>query len=216
MARQNHTRESIIQTLQNIASQLGTTVLSKRDVATRVSLSAVNYRFGNLGNALKAAGLAANAPGPPDGKPHNLLNDDDLFMSLLEVEKQIGHAPSLSEYRANGGTLSSKPFRTRFGKWDAALQHYRKWKAERGVTAATSNETQIACDARDSHDACQQASSTAGQLQNETWRSRKPPQLFGQPIDFRGLRHAPINEQGVVYLFGMVSRELGFSVEALQ
>ena len=30
------------------------------------------------------------------------------------------------------------------------------------------------------------------------------------------LQHAPINEQGVVYLFGMVSHELGFLVEAVQ
>ncbi len=29
-------------------------------------------------------------------------------------------------------------------------------------------------------------------------------------------RHAPINEQGVVYVFGMVSRELGFYIEAVQ
>jgi hypothetical protein len=46
--------------------------------------------------------------------------------------------------------------------------------------------------------------------------ARRAQQLYGEPIDFRGLRHAPINEQGVVYLFGMVSRELGFSIEALQ
>ncbi len=46
--------------------------------------------------------------------------------------------------------------------------------------------------------------------------SIEPPQLYGEPIDFRGLRHAPINEQGVVYLFGMVSRELGFYIEAIQ
>jgi hypothetical protein len=46
--------------------------------------------------------------------------------------------------------------------------------------------------------------------------SHEPTQLYGEPIDFRGLRHAPINEQGVVYLFGMVSRELGFYIEAIQ
>jgi hypothetical protein len=40
--------------------------------------------------------------------------------------------------------------------------------------------------------------------------------VYGSPISFRGLRHAPINEQGVVYLFGMVSFELGFIVEAVQ
>jgi hypothetical protein len=39
---------------------------------------------------------------------------------------------------------------------------------------------------------------------------------FGEPIDFRGLRHAPINELGVVFLFGIVSRELGFIVESIQ
>jgi hypothetical protein len=39
---------------------------------------------------------------------------------------------------------------------------------------------------------------------------------FGKPLDFRGLRHAPINEQGVVYLFGIVSLDLGLVVEAIQ
>ena len=50
----------------------------------------------------------------------------------------------------------------------------------------------------------------------ERLRRSRPVQLYGEPFDFRGLRHAPINEQGVVYLFGMVSRELGFYVESIQ
>src|SRR5205807_6456038 len=39
---------------------------------------------------------------------------------------------------------------------------------------------------------------------------------YGNPIDFRGLRHEPVNEQGVVLLFGMVARELGYMVEGMQ
>jgi hypothetical protein len=39
---------------------------------------------------------------------------------------------------------------------------------------------------------------------------------YGEPLDFRGLRHAPINEQGVVYLFGIVSHELGFLIESVR
>ena len=35
-------------------------------------------------------------------------------------------------------------------------------------------------------------------------------------MDFRGLRHEPVNEQGVVLLFGMLAQELGFLVEAVQ
>ncbi|HEY0350430.1 MAG TPA: hypothetical protein VGC60_20000, partial [Pyrinomonadaceae bacterium] len=40
--------------------------------------------------------------------------------------------------------------------------------------------------------------------------------VFGEPLNFRGLLHAPINEQGVVFLFGMISKELGFVVESVQ
>lgn len=39
---------------------------------------------------------------------------------------------------------------------------------------------------------------------------------YGNPIDFRGLRHEPVNEQGVVFLFGMVAKELGYMVEVVQ
>ena len=41
------------------------------------------------------------------------------------------------------------------------------------------------------------------------------PSVYGDPIDFRGVRHAPVDIGGVIFLFGMVARELGFLVEAL-
>ena len=41
------------------------------------------------------------------------------------------------------------------------------------------------------------------------------PSVYGDPIDFRGVRHAPVDSGGVIFLFGMVARELGFRVEAL-
>lgn len=40
--------------------------------------------------------------------------------------------------------------------------------------------------------------------------------VYGNPIHFRGLRHEPVNEQGVVLLFGMVAHELGYVIEAVQ
>jgi hypothetical protein len=39
---------------------------------------------------------------------------------------------------------------------------------------------------------------------------------YGNPIDFRGLRHEPVNEQGVVLLFGLLAKELGYVIEAVQ
>jgi transcriptional regulator with XRE-family HTH domain len=39
--------------------------------------------------------------------------------------------------------------------------------------------------------------------------------IYGAPIYFKGLRNAPLNEQGVVYLFALVADKLGFTVEAI-
>jgi len=39
--------------------------------------------------------------------------------------------------------------------------------------------------------------------------------IYGAPIYFKGLRYAPLNEQGVVYLFALVADKLGFTVEAI-
>ncbi len=38
----------------------------------------------------------------------------------------------------------------------------------------------------------------------------------GDPLGFRALLHAPVNEQGVVLLFGMVAGELGFAIDTVQ
>jgi hypothetical protein len=46
--------------------------------------------------------------------------------------------------------------------------------------------------------------------------AKKKPKVLGEPIHFRGLRFAPVNEKSVAYLFGMISHELGFVIEALR
>jgi len=43
-----------------------------------------------------------------------------------------------------------------------------------------------------------------------------PSNLYGDLIHFRGLEHTPVNEQGVVFLFGMICRELGYVVEIVK
>ena len=213
MGKPRHSRDSIIQTLQNVAGQLGKSTLSKREVQPHVALSAINYHFGNLGTALNAAGLSVAVRDSSAIGKRSRVDDCKLFESISDVERKIGRLPNLSEYRANDGAFSSTPFSDRFGGWSSTLQHYEKWKADRtGSCESPVIAPDVSIDgaslALPGHQS--QPPIQAGR------KASKPPQLYGEPIDFRGLRHAPINEQGVVYLFGMISRELGFSVEALQ
>ncbi|MFX1479331.1 MAG: hypothetical protein ACFFCI_14450 [Promethearchaeota archaeon] len=38
-------------------------------------------------------------------------------------------------------------------------------------------------------------------------------EIVGAPLNFRGMMYAPTNEQGVVFLFAVISNDLGFKVE---
>jgi hypothetical protein len=48
---------------------------------------------------------------------------------------------------------------------------------------------------------------------------QKPPKvtpLVGPPINFRGLIYAPLNENGVIFLFSKVAEDLGITIEGIQ
>ncbi|UCH94222.1 MAG: hypothetical protein JSV88_28670 [Candidatus Aminicenantes bacterium] len=45
-------------------------------------------------------------------------------------------------------------------------------------------------------------------------KAKMKPRVPLEPVDFRGLRFAPSSRQGVTYLFGMISQELGFIIES--
>jgi len=49
-----------------------------------------------------------------------------------------------------------------------------------------------------------------------TSAKKSKKQVYGQQINVRGLKYAPTNEQGVVYLFALLAKDLGFEVEAIR
>ena len=212
MPRRRHTPESIVQTLQNLAKRLGQESLSKRDVQSVIANSTIDYHFGSLGKALQVAGLKARSSAECTTGRFRAVGEEELFRSILRVETQLGREPRQNECHSLGG-YAPTTFRRRFGKWPEVLAHYRKWRAEHKDEIAG---VRINSQPDRSTTESEALVKTANLLSTVTPAISAPAQLYGEPIDFRGLRHAPINEQGVVYLFGMVSRELGFYIEAIQ
>jgi len=47
-------------------------------------------------------------------------------------------------------------------------------------------------------------------------REMRPIILVGPPINFRGLIYAPVNENGVIFLFSKVAEDLGITIEGIQ
>ena len=215
MGRRKHSHDDIIKALQNLARSLRKDTLSKKEVATVLPLSTVGYHFGSLSRALEAAGLRVVDPAEHFRNRGPALSEDDLFASLSKVEQQMGREPTFNEYNAEGA-YSTKPFRDRFGKWDEVLVHYRKWKAGHPTEGLVGPGAPVKTGQASLPPAPQAEKQREGIPVGPLASERRPSRVYGEPIDFRGLRHAPTNEQGVVYLFGMVSRELGFTVEAIQ
>jgi len=216
MARGKHTRESIITELQETARRLDQRSLTKGEVAKHVSasLSSIRYRFGTLGDALEAAGLERHAPGwnLPRGPR---ITEEELLSALADVEDAVGRPPGHNDVNAHG-KHSTTPYRKRWGNWAAVLRRYEAWKQEtehvQGADTAPSRGHPPA--PRDPQPPV--APAPHPQPVSVPQAAQRPTQYFGEPIQFRGLQHAPTNEQGVVLLFGMVCQELGFRVEAVQ
>jgi hypothetical protein len=130
---------------------------------------------------------------------------------------------------AGGGVLTRSRFRKfarfgddvyakRWGGWSNVLLHFKEWVEEteptfphladlpsrlRASTLRARSEAQPALPGTPRRPPATTAWKPTGRAQ------------YGPFLNFRGLQHAPINEQGVIYLFGIVAFDLGYVVEGI-
>jgi hypothetical protein len=181
---------------------------------TGISEFKILKHFPGWSQAVRASGLE------PDST--NVRLDDSVLLEdwgkLIRRDRRI---PTRHQYRREG-RFSPGAFEKHFGPWSAIPDHFRSFAKDRPDWAdvvALLPVPRLGAAAR------------TAPIGNQTTRPAAPlfsvltghrhPKLdglptYGDPIDFRGMRHEPVNEQGVVFLFGMVARELGYLVEAVQ
>lgn len=205
-------RQEIIVEIRRVAELLNTNSLSFREFKRNCSIekTIVDYYFGSWNKAVEAAGLLPNTPAHIGGKP--VITDDEFLEEIIRLTSRLGKVPTKSDMSAFG-RFSPSPYRARWGKFSEAIKAaYTKYGLPPGISEGDLPNTlkrQVTIPERPNRVAA------APQILSSVAPSRKKIQ-YGEPIDFRGLRHAPVNEQGVVYVFGMVSRELGFLIESVR
>src|SRR5260221_765 len=123
------TKEAIIQSLKGLAKSLGKDTLTTAEIQQVVPTSSLRSRFGSVGAALEAAELRRGKRGENLSRFRHELTEDELFMSIYEVELTLKREPTGDEYSAFG-KFSCKPLTRRFGKWSDGLAHYRRWKSQ--------------------------------------------------------------------------------------
>jgi len=186
--------------------------MSRADFERMTGISQYHiYRLFPSGGWSELKDLVGIERHPKDNQP---LTDDDLLHEFHDVASRLRRIPTWALF-GHHADISADVVRRRFGGLQGTLRSYRQWLEEHHPNSSFLAELQ----AQSRHE-------VPPPPQEELSREREqnsPPAIwsksdgteYGPPIDFRGLRHAPINEQGVVFLFGMVSYELGYIVEAV-
>ncbi|MBC7816766.1 MAG: hypothetical protein IAG10_07755, partial [Planctomycetaceae bacterium] len=200
-------RMAMITAAKNIAAQ-SDGVTSAREFAQRSGFSRdLIYRVfeGGWSELREAAGIA---PHPSDPRPYT---DEQLLKAYHEVVSKLRKIPTINQFNREA-QISWSAVNSRFRGQRGIVSRYREWLIAFEPQSDLIELIPVSgVEVGDSDPSLQ--SDPSASLPKEWGKTNRT--VYGEPISFRGLRHAPVNEQGVVYLFGMVSYELGFLVEAV-
>lgn len=217
-------KQALIEKLQGIAKELGTSTVARHEFLRRSGTSErkIQRLFGSYNDLVLAAGLSPRAFPTSDAPTYS---DEDLLSEVVRVLRLPNSKLTRVFFKQNA-SVSTSACERRFGGWintikaagellnpdeePELLQRIREYTApdlpprRATATSAEDDEEEAASPQPDSPE------------QNHSLVPTGLSNLYGDFINFRGLQHAPVNEQGVVFLFGMICRELGYVVEIVK
>jgi len=170
--------------------------------------------FPSWREAVRVAGLEPNATNVE-------IEDRCLLDEWGEMVRRIRQIPTRSHYRREG-RYSPGTFEKHFGSWSAIPAKFRDFASDKTewqdvlTLLPVSIPRSIPKFETLPPDRSEPESIAIVEVPEHRHSKLGNRQTYGSPIDFRGLRHEPTNENGVVFLFGVVARELGYMVEAVQ
>jgi hypothetical protein len=217
-------RQTLIETLQRIATDLETKTVARHEFLRRshVSERKIQRLFGSYNALVSAAGLNPRAfptSDAPTYSDHDLLDEvvrvlrlPDSKLTRIFFEQNASVSVSACERRFGGwiNTIKAAGELLKPEEESALLQRIQEYTTPNLPTRRIATPTP---------EIVEDDESTDSQLPASAEHAMVPAgfsNLYGDFINFRGLQHAPVNEQGVVFLFGMICRELGYVVEIVK
>jgi hypothetical protein len=202
-------KAEVIEAIKSVSKSIGKRVLTQRRFFDNsdITISDVLRYFPKWSDACRNAGVEYD-------RSRDRIPDEDLLSDWGKMVRELGSVPRLTEYNVNG-KYSRPPF-DRFGKWIDVPSAFKKFATNSDEWVDVLNILEQASPKLKKKKTPNKTKAyhvSDGRHRHTKLDSR---QVYGDPIDFRGLRHEPVNEQGVVFLFGMVAKDLGYLVEAIQ
>ncbi len=155
------------------------------------------------------------------GPYHERIPPEELLRDWGKITRKLGQIPTRNQYKLQGH-YSPGVLERNYGPWSSVPSAFRmfaaddpEWRDVFSLLPSQTEQTEPPSELGDLR-ALPSATESPAPCSGAWHRTLYERPTYGDPIDFRGLRHAPVNESGVVLLFGMVARELGYLVEAVQ
>jgi hypothetical protein len=198
------TKNEILTTIRQFAKTHGRNP-SVRDVThqTKLTRHFIYHEFGSWRKALAAAGLQASGPGIGQ-------QNSTLLLDWAATARKLEKIPSVYEYERTG-RFSNVPFQTRYRRWKDVPEAFAGFARKDGIEREWQDVLRIIEGDKES----QTAQAGRGRRSQKDIVLRDRP-IYGSPLALPELAHAPVNEAGVVFVFGMVARRLGFCVQRIQ
>jgi hypothetical protein len=217
-------RQALIDKLRSIAEEIGATAVSRHEFLRRSGASErkIQHLFGSYNDLVLAAGLSPRAFPTSDAPTYS---DQDLLNEVLRVLR-LPNSRLTRVFFEQNASVSASACERRFGGWINTMKAAGELlnpDEEEGLLHRVQEYTVSNLPPRKAPTPPAEIvedEEEAGLPQPESGEHKMVPaglsNLYGDFINFRGLQHAPVNEQGVVFLFGMICRELGYVVEIVK
>ncbi|MDZ4684824.1 MAG: hypothetical protein SH850_07000 [Planctomycetaceae bacterium] len=203
-------RESLLEAVRSAVTAAGGVRITRQQfiASSGLKLSDLFRHFSKWSDALTAAGFSFNGY-------NERIEPEELLADWAVLVRKLQRIPTRNEYKLEGD-YSTGVFDRNFGSWSAIPDTFRTFATDQPEWAdvVALLPIQQATPAVVGGARLPQTQELRSPLARQRRLSDRP--TYGDPIDFRGLRHAPVNEDGVIFLFGMVARELGYLVESVQ
>jgi hypothetical protein len=221
---QRNDKSAMIQCLRRIANELATTSVSRAEFLRRSGVTRRKLRrlFGPYNGLVEAAGLVPFKF--KVGLPR--YSHEETLAEIARVLRLPNSKLSTSFFK-RCSRISLPVYERRFGTWFNALNavaetldpqrdarllaRIRAYKPRPRKTSPPAEPTAV-----QTPSLLQPVAAALAMPATEGEVVGNYGELYGDFIHFRGLDHAPVNEQGVIFLFGMICRELGYIVEMLK
>ncbi|HXA86228.1 MAG TPA: hypothetical protein VNZ47_14200 [Candidatus Dormibacteraeota bacterium] len=202
-ATKKFTKDEIIAAIQECATKLGH-VPSQAEMQREKGISrrTLARQFGNYTKALRACGFDGQGSG-------FMLSMEELFKEWAGIVRESGEVPSAAEYILHS-QHSLTPLRKRFRYWNDVPAGMVQYVIENGLEEQWGDVVEVARKYR-------REGRTGGWRRTPGTLSSNPRILndrpvYGAPFLRTALSFAPVNEMGVVFLFGAMAEKLGFIV----